>query len=86
VLTDHTPEPCVLRAPRTGATHAARLRFLNWLASHLLEQSIRERRVWRAPERECRRYLHFRAFRPLRRADHAVDPANGLFVRYGGWQ
>ena len=78
------PDSCVLRGQRTGETHAARLRFLNWLATYLSEQKVRERRVWRALELEFWRYRHPRAFRLLRRADHFVDQINGLLVRYRG--
>ena len=78
------PDSCVLRGQRTGETHAARLRFLNWLATYLSEQKVRERRVWRALELEFWRYRHPRAFRLLRRAEHFVDQINGLLVRYRG--
>jgi glycosyltransferase involved in cell wall biosynthesis len=78
------PDSCVLRGQRTGETHAARLRFLNWLATYLSEQKVRERGVWRALELEFWRYRHPGAFRLLRRADHFVDQIHGLLVRYGG--
>ena len=78
------PDSCVLRGQRTGETHAARLRFLNWLATYLSEQKVRERRVWRALGLEFWRYRHPRAFRLLRRAEHFVDQINGLLVRYRG--
>jgi glycosyltransferase involved in cell wall biosynthesis len=78
------PDSCVLRGQQTGETHAARLRFLNWLARYLSEQRVRERGVWRALELEFWRYRHPRAFRLLRRADHFVHQINGLLVRYGG--
>jgi glycosyltransferase involved in cell wall biosynthesis len=78
------PDSCVLRGQRTGETHAARLRFLNWLATYLSEQKVRERGIWRALELEFWRYRHPRAFRLLRRADHFVHQINGLLVRYGG--
>ena len=78
------PDSCVLRGQRTGETHAARLRFLNWLATYLSEQKVRERGVWRALELEFWRYRHPGAFRLLRRADRFVDQINGLLLRYGG--
>jgi glycosyltransferase involved in cell wall biosynthesis len=77
------PESCVLRGQRTGETHAARLRFLNWLATYLSGQSVRGRGVWRALELELWRFRHPRAFRLLRRADHFLDRINGLLRRYG---
>jgi glycosyltransferase involved in cell wall biosynthesis len=77
------PDSCVVSGQRTGETYAARLRFLNWLATYFSEQQVRERGVWRALDLEFWRYRHPVAFRLLRRGDHFVDRLNGLLARYG---
>jgi glycosyltransferase involved in cell wall biosynthesis len=74
------PDSCVLRGQRTGETHAARLRFLNWLAQYLAEQGVKDRGVQRALELEFWRYRHPRGFRLLRRAEHFIDGVKGLLV------
>lgn len=80
------PDSCVLRGQRTGETHAARLRFLNWLATYLSERRARAGRVRWALELEFWRYRHPRAFRLLCRADQAVNRIKGFFARHGGRQ
>jgi glycosyltransferase involved in cell wall biosynthesis len=77
------PDACVLTAQRTGATHAARLRFLSWLAAYLTEQKIRERGVWRALQLEFWRYRHPVAFRMLRRTEQLVAQVNGWLGHSG---
>ncbi len=77
------PDACVMTGQRTGETHAARLRFLNWLATYLSEHQVRDRGVWRALELEFWQYRHPRAFRLLRRADHFVNRLDGFLGRYG---
>ena len=80
------PDSCVLRGQRTGDTHAARLHFLNWLATYLAQQNVRELGVWRALELEFWRYRHPGAFRLLRRTEHFMNRINGLLTRYRGSQ
>jgi glycosyltransferase involved in cell wall biosynthesis len=67
------PDSCVSTGQRTGATDAARLRFLNWLATYLTELKVRERSVRRALELEFWRYRHPIAFRLLRRGEQLVS-------------
>jgi glycosyltransferase involved in cell wall biosynthesis len=77
------PDSCVLSGQRTGATYAARLRFLNWLAGYLAEQQVQQRRVWLALELEFWRYRHPVAFRLLRRGEELVSRIRG-FLAGGG--
>jgi glycosyltransferase involved in cell wall biosynthesis len=76
-------DSCVLRGQRTGATYAARLRFLNWLATYLTEQGIRERAVWWALELEFWRYRHPVAFMLLQRGDRLVNRIHGFLAHCG---
>jgi GT2 family glycosyltransferase len=78
------PDSCVLRGQRTGDTHAARLRFLNWLATYLAEQNVRDWRVWWALELEFWRYRHPAAYRVLRRTDHLLSRVRRLLLRSEG--
>jgi glycosyltransferase involved in cell wall biosynthesis len=75
------PDSCVVAGQRTGATHLARLEFLNWLAAYLREQKVRERGVWRALELEFWRYRHPLAFRLLQRGDHLLNRIQGLLAQ-----
>jgi glycosyltransferase involved in cell wall biosynthesis len=77
------PDSCVRRGQRTGETHTARLRFLNWLATYLSKQEVREREVWWALEVELWRSRHPEAVRLLGRAGHVVDRIKGFLVRHG---
>jgi glycosyltransferase involved in cell wall biosynthesis len=51
-------DSCVLINQRTGATYAARLHFLNWLAAYLSAQGVRDRTVWQAVHEELWPYRH----------------------------
>jgi glycosyltransferase involved in cell wall biosynthesis len=77
------PDSCVVSGQRTGATCAARLRFLNWLAAYLAEQKVRERTVQLALELEFWRYRHPVAFRLLRRGDQLVSQIHGFLAHSG---
>src|SRR5262245_60883354 len=67
------PDSCYLTGQRTGDTHSARLRFLNWLTKYLAEQKVRDLGVWRALWFEFLPYSHPRGFRLLQRGEHFVD-------------
>jgi glycosyltransferase involved in cell wall biosynthesis len=77
------PASCVMIGQQTGATHAARLRFLEWLAAYLQDQQVRERAVWWALEVELWRYRHPLAFRLLQRGDRLVSRLQHLLREYG---
>jgi glycosyltransferase involved in cell wall biosynthesis len=66
-------DSCVVRGERTGETHAARVRFLHWLAGYLSERNVRGWEVWWALRLEFWRYRHPRAYRLLCRVDRAAD-------------
>jgi glycosyltransferase involved in cell wall biosynthesis len=80
------PDSCVLIGQRTGETYAARLFFLNWLATYLSEQKVQDRGIWQALRFELWPYCHPRAFRLLRRGDRLMNRINGLLARYGGYK
>jgi glycosyltransferase involved in cell wall biosynthesis len=77
------PESCVLRGQQTGETHAARLRFLNWLGGYLTERKVRDRALWRALELELWRYRHPRRYLWLRRSENALGRVQRLLRRAG---
>lgn len=74
------PDSCVVTGERTGATYAARLHFLTWLAAYLREQKVREPGVWRALELEFWRYRHPLAFRLLQQGDQLVSRIHGFLA------
>ena len=77
------PESCVIRGQRTGETHTARLRFLNWLAGYLTERKVRDRAVWRALELELWRFRHPRRYLWLRRSENLLDRMQRLLPPSG---
>lgn len=77
------PDSCVERGHRTGETHAARLRFLDWLATYLSQHKVRAREVWWSLELELWRCRHPGAFRLLHRARHLISRINRTLMRYG---
>jgi glycosyltransferase involved in cell wall biosynthesis len=77
------PDSCVLRGQQTGETHAARLRFLNWLGEYLTERKVRDRAVWRALELELWRFRHPRRYLWLRRSENALGRMQRLLRRAG---
>jgi glycosyltransferase involved in cell wall biosynthesis len=77
------PDSCVVAGQRTGATHAARLRFLNWLAQYLAEQKVQAGTVRLALELEFWRYRHPLAYRLLWRADQLVSQLRGFLADRG---
>jgi glycosyltransferase involved in cell wall biosynthesis len=66
------PNSAVASGIRTGATHAARLTYLNWLADYLTSNGITDAGVWRALRLEFWRFRHPRAYRLLRRGEYFV--------------
>jgi glycosyltransferase involved in cell wall biosynthesis len=56
------PDSAVAIGLRTGATEAARLLFLSWLATYLRSRRIRSRKVWVALRIELWRLQHPRSF------------------------
>jgi glycosyltransferase involved in cell wall biosynthesis len=80
------PDSCVLRGQQTGETHAARLRFLNWLAGYLTERKVRDRAVWRALELELWRFRHPRRYLWLRRSENLLGRMQRLLHPSGGGQ
>jgi len=78
------PDSSVLIGQRTGETHTARLRFLNWLGTYLAEQRVQDRRIWRALAFEFWRYSHPRTFRLLQRGDRLMDRMNEFLGQYRG--
>ncbi|HVX29431.1 MAG TPA: glycosyltransferase family A protein [Nitrolancea sp.] len=66
------PNSAVAGGMRSGATHAARLAFLNWLADYLTSNDITDAGVWRALRLEFWRFRHPRAYRLLRRGEYFV--------------
>jgi glycosyltransferase involved in cell wall biosynthesis len=66
------PDSCVSVGIRTGATHSARLTYLNWLAEYLSSIGIADAGVWRALRLEFWRFRHPRAYRLLRRGRYSV--------------
>ena len=66
------PNSTVASGIRTGATHTARLTYLNWLAGYLTGNGITDAGVWRALRLEFLRFRHPRAYRLLRRGEHFV--------------
>ena len=75
------PGSCVSTGQRNGATNAARLRFLDWLAAYLEEQKVQERSVRRALELEFWRFRHPVAFTWLRRGEQVVSQVRGFLAR-----
>ena len=57
---------------RTGATHAARLTFLSWLAGYLRRQKVRSIAIWWAFRLELWRLTHPRLFALADRAGRMV--------------
>jgi glycosyltransferase involved in cell wall biosynthesis len=66
------PNSTVSIGIRTGATHAARLTYLDWLADYLISNGITDAGVWRALRLEFWRFRHPRAYRLLRRGEYFV--------------
>ena len=74
-------DSCVSIGQRTGATHAARLRFLNWLATYFSEQKVRDWEVWRALWFEFWPYSHPRSFQLFGRGKHFVNRIGRLLAQ-----
>ena len=66
------PDSCVTIGLQTGATTAARLRFLEWVAAYLDQHPRPAPSVRRALRLEFWQFRRPRAFRLLRRADRLV--------------
>jgi glycosyltransferase involved in cell wall biosynthesis len=66
------PNSTVSLGIQTGATHGARLTYLNWLAGYLTSNGITDAGVWRALRFEFWRFRHPRAYRLLRRGEYFV--------------
>jgi glycosyltransferase involved in cell wall biosynthesis len=77
------PDSCVLRGERSGETHAARLRFLNWLAGYLTERKVQDRAVWRALQLELWRFRHPRRYLWLRRSESVLGRMQRLLQPFG---
>lgn len=52
------PNSCVSIGHKTGQTYSARRFFLNWLASYVSEQEIKDREVWQILQKELRPFRH----------------------------
>ena len=74
------PDSCVTIGLQTGATTAARLRFLEWVAAYLEEQESPAPSVRRALLLEFWQYRRPRAFRLLRRADRLLGSIRRLLA------
>ena len=67
---------------RTGATDAARLRFLSWLGTYLRRREVRSRNVWMALRIERWRLRHPRSFQWANRAGRlTAHLPSGIFRR-----
>lgn len=66
-------DSCVVIGQRTGATHAARQRFLEWLDGYMARQPVRSRAVERALTLEFWRFRRPCAYHVLRRGDRLVS-------------
>jgi glycosyltransferase involved in cell wall biosynthesis len=79
------PGSCVQIALRAGRRHAARARFLAWLARHLRDHGVSDRRVWRVVRAEtwkCRKVRLRGALGRLRQ--RGMAPVAGLASRVAG--
>jgi hypothetical protein len=77
------PDSCVVRGQLTGQTHAARLRFLTWLAAHIAEQRIGGWKLRWALAVELWRCRHPEAVRSLDRTRGLVERLTSRLARQG---
>ena len=73
----HPDSSCAV-AVSTGQYQAARLTFLNWLASYMSKRGVKDFELWQTLQNELWRSRHRRLFSILKYAEHRVRQLKGL--------